>query len=249
MTLSHALHDGIISSLNLWKVVGNKPFSKPGDCKMTNLEYEAKITKPIRKRMKEIIKDLRLQIALVDEVLQRADAALEGKTFPKKFAATNDYFKEFREVASNCSPSKVLADFARVVSATQMLINKSSFLSDRLSALGPDIPLTVKQPFLRTSADGITYKGYTMEKQFTGITKELIRYRKAMLYVSDEIKTLDGKLKKQAMKDKKIALKMKLGKKKCPKSNRTAAQLNMAKVPSSRVISIMPSIEEVEEAE
>eukprot|EP00057_Strongylocentrotus_purpuratus_P010441 XP_011664915.1 PREDICTED: uncharacterized protein LOC105438599 [Strongylocentrotus purpuratus] len=249
MTSSHALFDDIISTLNLWKVVSKKPFSKPKGCGLTEAEFVEKVTKPIRKRIQDIIKDLRRQVKIIDEMVQKADEAMNGQSFTKKFAATNDYFKEFREVASECPASKVLADFARAVSAAQMLINKCSSLSARLSALGPEIPFAVKYPFLRTPIDGMTIKGYSLEKRLMKVIKELAEYRKAMLYVSDEVKSLDGKLKKQATKDRQKALRKKLGRKKCPKSNRVVAQLHMAKVPMMQVVNVMSCIEEVEKEE
>ena len=81
MTSSHALFNDMISILNLWKVVSKKPFSKPKECELTQAEFVEKVTKPIRRRMKEIIKDLRRQVHIVDQMMQKADEALSGQSF------------------------------------------------------------------------------------------------------------------------------------------------------------------------
>lgn len=83
MTSSHALFDDIISTLNLWKVVSKKPFFKPKGCGLTEAEFVEKVTKPIRKRIQDIIKDLRRQVKLVDEMVQKADEAMDGQSFTK----------------------------------------------------------------------------------------------------------------------------------------------------------------------
>ena len=127
-----------------------------------------------------------------------------------------------------------------------MLINKCSSLSDRLSALGPTIPFSVNHPFVRTSIDGMTIHESGLELRLKKLIRELAEYRKATLYVSDEVKNLDGKLEKQARKDHKRTLRKMLGRKKCPRSNRVVAQLHLAKVPMMEVVSVMPSIEEEE---